>query len=130
MATAATRRSRGWQTQNAVARYLRENGFPHAESAGSGRSGSDVLGTPGVAFEVKSRRDLDPLAWLRQAAKGAVHGDVPAVVFRPDGMGLISIDSWPVLLRLEDFVVLLRAAGIAMEVPAAAEIVAVSADII
>lgn len=40
------------RTQLLVAQYLKENGWPFAESVGPGRSGADILGTPDVCIEV------------------------------------------------------------------------------
>lgn len=111
MATARTRKARGAQTQTAVANYFRNTIYPYAESAGAGRGGRDVLNTPRIAVEVKARRDLDPLAWLRQVQRASDTGDLPMVVFRPDGLGLVSVDSWPVLMTLADVVRLLKEAG-------------------
>lgn len=99
-----TRKSRGMETQNAVAAYFRENGWPNAQSAGSGRPGKDVLGVP-FACEVKGRRDLRLQAWLRQAEG---YGDLPFVVHRPDGMGLASVELWPASFRLKDAAEILR----------------------
>ena len=103
-----TRKSRGAETQRVVANYLAGHGWAYATDAGAGRSGSDILNVPGLAIEVKARRDYSPLAWLRQASGGA---GLPLCVHRPDGMGPASIESWPVTLRLSDAVTLLRAAG-------------------
>lgn len=108
MADNAARRHRGAQTQAAVALWFRGRGWPYAESTGSGRTGSDITGLPGLACEVKARRDFNPLAWLRQAAHGP---GVPFVVHRPDGMGPATVAEWPVTLRLADFTELLAAAG-------------------
>jgi hypothetical protein len=108
--TGRARRARGAQTQRIVAAFLAGHGWPYATDAGAGRQGRDVLGTPGLAFEVKGRRDLDLTGWLRQAATCA-GGDLPLVVHRPDGYGPARIADWPVTLRLEDAVALLRAAG-------------------
>ena len=108
--TSASRRQRAHQTEHAVADYLRTHGWPYAEAVGAGRSGRDVLGVPGIAVEVKARRDYSPLAWLRQVASTACD-DLPLVVARPDGMGPASVAAWPVTMRLADVVTLLRAAG-------------------
>jgi len=105
-----TRKQRGHDTQNLIAAVFALNGWPHAESAGAGRRGRDILGTPGVAVEVKARKDFSPLAWIRQAVAQA-EGDLPLVVCRPDGMGPASVDSWPVVMRLSDVLNLLNAAG-------------------
>ena len=108
MTAVASRKRRGSETQAAVAAWFAANGWPYAESAGAGRQGPDVTGIPGLACEVKARRDLNVLAWLRQAAAGK---GLPFVVHRPDGMGPAAVASWPVTLRLEDFTGLLHAAG-------------------
>jgi hypothetical protein len=106
--TSPHRRRRGAETQATVAAFLAANGWPYASDAGSGRQGADILNTPGLAWEVKGRRDFSPLAWIRQAA--GLPG-LPLVVHRPDGMGPATIADWPVTLRLADAVTLLRAAG-------------------
>lgn len=110
MATRATRKARGAETQNLAARWYRVNGWPFCESAGAGRVGRDLLNMPGLAGEVKARRDFSPLAWLRQAASNATT-DLPFVLFRPDGMGEATIGQWGILLTNEDFTNLLRDAG-------------------
>ena len=103
-----TRKRRGAETQTTVARWLAANGWPYAESTGAGRTGSDITGVPGLAIEVKARRDFTPLAWIRQASGNE---GLPLVIHRPDGMGPQSVSDWPVTLRLADFTQLLRAAG-------------------
>ena len=57
------RKHRGFRTQLLVAQYLAANGWPWAESAGAGRPGADITGTPDVAVEVKARADWSPLSW-------------------------------------------------------------------
>lgn len=108
MATAQSRKARGMQTQALVADYFRTHGWPYAQPAGAGRNGVDVTGTPGLAIEVKARREFKPEAWLRQA--GAQSG-LSFVVWRPDGVGPASIGRWSVMLRLDDLAELLRLAG-------------------
>jgi len=104
------RKERGNESQNLVAAQFRAAGFPHAESAGAGRPGRDVLGLLGLACEVKARRGFSPLAWIKQAEEKA-DGDLPFVVTRLDGQGPATVDEWPVLLRFGDFLELLSAAG-------------------
>ena len=105
---ADARKRRGAETQTTVATWFREHGWPYAESAGAGRTGNDITGVPGLAIEVKARRDFTPLAWLRQARTGK---GLPFVVFRPDGLGPAAIGSWGVLITLEEHTALLHAAG-------------------
>ena|SRR5207302_7539917 len=104
------RRRRGGDTQNAVARWFAGAGWRNAESAGAGRRGTDVTGMPGLHVEVKARRELEPMNWIRQAIRSA-DGDLPFVVWRPDGLGNGSIAHWPVMLTLGEFTLLLRRLG-------------------
>src|SRR5690348_3959728 len=103
------RKARGMRTQLLVANHLRSNGWPHATSAGAGRTGSDVLETPDIAVEVKARADLNPVGWLKQAA-AAADGRLPLVVFRPNGVGERPSD-YIAFMRFGDLVGLLREAG-------------------
>lgn len=102
------RKHRGMRTQLVVANYLRDHGFPFAESTGSSRSGSDVTGTPGLAIEVKARANFNPQEWVRQAARNP---GLPFVCFRPNMMGETTTEQWPCIVRLADLVTLLRLAG-------------------
>lgn len=103
-----SRKDRGMETQKLVTLWFRARGWPHAESAGSGRPGVDVLGMPGLAPEVKARRQLNLTAWLKQAK---AQPGLPFVVHRPDGYGEARLADWPVTMRLEDFTQLLHDAG-------------------
>lgn len=107
-----TRKQRAHDSETAVSQWFKQNGWPHAEPVGAGRAGSDVTGMPGLLVEVKARRDFRPVEWLRQHAKLELNiGQVPFVVWRPDGMGPASIGSWGVMMRLDDFTSLIREAG-------------------
>jgi hypothetical protein len=108
-------RARGNRLQNALAAYL-TRWYPHAESAGAGRNGTDVLGTPGVAWECKTasefKRDFRPAAWVKQAeqhawAMGACgQAVIPVVAYFPPGIGeqntanTLAIVPMHVLMRL------------------------------
>lgn len=101
------RKHRGYKTQKVVAEYLQANGWPFAESTGAGRSGSDITGTVGLAFEVKARSDLNPIGWVKQAEQNP---GLPIVVFRSNGQGENAGD-YLTMLRLSDLVELLHEAG-------------------
>lgn len=113
-----SRTRRGSQTVAIVATWMQGNGWPYAEPVGAGRNGSDITGIPGLACEVKARRELRLTPWLKQAATGA---GLPFVVHRPDGMGPAAVADWPVTMRLEDFTGLLHAAGYGTPAIAAGE---------
>jgi hypothetical protein len=106
-----SRKHRGYRSQKVVAEYLAKNGFPYAESTGAGRSGTDVTGTVGIDWEVKARKDFSPGAVIKQLKERHNGKDLPVAVLRLNGQGEQSITEWVTLLRLEDFVNLLREAG-------------------
>jgi hypothetical protein len=109
-------RDRGIRLQNALARYLTA-WWPSAESAGSGRPGSDILGTPGVVWECKTAREFRPAEWVRQArgharaAEESNVGDLPVTVYWPDGVGEGSPEAVMGILPLPELIELLVAAG-------------------
>lgn len=111
-------RARGLVLQNALARYLSQ-WWPSAESAGSGRQGSDILGTPGIVWECKTAREFRPLEWCRQAKRHALcqcectqpepctHGEIAVTIYWPDGIGERSADVAIAMMPLADMVGLL-----------------------
>lgn len=112
MATQASRKARGRQTEHIGADYLKVNGWPFAEPVGSSAPGCDITGTPGVGWEFKARRDLDLTGWLRQAVGNAQAKElVPILVFRPNGYGPASVGNWPAITTFAWQCQLLRAAG-------------------
>lgn len=106
-----SRKHRGYRSQKVVALYLNDNGFPYAESTGAGRSGTDITGTIGIDWEVKSRTGFNPSAAIKQLAERANGKDIGVVVLRLNGQGEKSVGDWCMLVRLEDGVNLLREAG-------------------
>ena len=106
-----SRKHRGYRSQKVVAMYLAENGFPYAESTGAGRPGTDITGTIGIDWEVKARKDFSPSATIKQLKDRHNGKDLPVAVLRLNGQGEANVSEWVTLLRLEDFVALLRDAG-------------------
>jgi hypothetical protein len=106
-----SRKHRGYRSQKVLAMYLAENGFPYAESAGAGRSGSDITGCIGVDWEVKARTGFNPSSAIAQLKERAKNGILGLVCLRLNGQGEQKIKDWVVVLRLEDAVNLLREAG-------------------
>ena len=78
------RKHRGYRTQKVVADYLKR-WYPYAESAGAGRTGSDVIGIP-FDIEVKARTGFDPLSAIRQL-KLRESDKLGIVVLRMNGQG-------------------------------------------
>lgn len=104
------RKHRGYATQRMVADYLRQHGWPHARSIGAGEAGADIVEVVDLDVEVKARRGFDPLAAMRQQAERN-DGRLPFAVLRMDGQGEATVGAWPVVIRLDRFVELLREAG-------------------
>jgi hypothetical protein len=106
-------RARGLSLQNALARYL-SAWWPYAESAGAGRPGSDVLGTPGIVWENKTAARFDPQAWVRQAKTHAItRAALPVTVYWPVGVGEGTPGAALAILPLPELVDLLVTAGYA-----------------
>lgn len=99
--TTQSRKHRGYATQRLVADRLRHL-FPHATARGAGEPGTDLLHTPGYAIEVKATSRGDLLAALRQAANNARDGELPVVVWRPNGYGPARVGDWVAVLTLDD----------------------------
>lgn len=91
------RRARGRETEYIAAEFWRPL-YPWAQPTGSSTPGVDILNTPGVKVEVKARRKFDPGVWLKQArGYSDVGGEVPVVMWRPDGSGPATVADWPVM---------------------------------
>jgi hypothetical protein len=114
-------RARGLDLQNALARYLRA-WFPHAESAGVGRNGTDVLGTPGITWECKTaanfKADFRPLEWVRQVTANLGQGNLPVVVYWPAGIGEKNAAAALSIIPLGDLMIVLEQAGYAVRTEA------------
>jgi len=106
-----TRKQRGRESEEIVAAYLRDHGFPHAERRPASLPGSDITGLVGMDVEVKARRGLDLGALMRQQEARCGAGTLAWAVVRPDGAGPATVARWPVVLPLAAMVDLLRAAG-------------------
>lgn len=123
-----SRKHRGYRSQKVFAEYIRDI-FSYAEPTGAGRQGRDILGTPGVWFELKARTGFNPLAALKQIEKeiGDAAGDFeeyydePAdrdlgiAVLRMNGQGEANIGEWVVCMRVDTLKELLKEAGYASE---------------
>ena len=107
----SSRIARGYESQRIVAEYFREHGFPYAQPAGSGRSGTDITGVIGVDVEVKARRGIQVSAAMKQLRERQQDGLLPVAVLRLDGQGPSHIDDWPAIVPLSVLLDLLKAAG-------------------
>tara|TARA_R100001463_G_scaffold60072_2_gene112458 strand:- start:977 stop:1321 length:345 start_codon:yes stop_codon:yes gene_type:complete len=58
---------------------------------------ADIVGIPGLHFEVKRYKRISSIDFLRQAERDAVNADLPIVVMREDGD-----TNWVVQLKLDN----------------------------
>jgi hypothetical protein len=105
------RKHRGYKSQDIVAKKLVEEGWPYAQSTGAGRSGTDVTGTIGIDWEVKAKKDFNPSAAIKQLKERSDGETLPVAVLRLNGQGPATVGDWPVVLRLDDLIRLLKEAG-------------------
>jgi hypothetical protein len=108
---ATHRVSRGRISQVWVAELVAARLGFDATSNPASLPGKDILNTPGLSIEVKATGEFDMLAALRQAAANAEPEDLPIAVYRPRGYGQEKLGQWPMFMRLEDGLDLLRRAG-------------------
>lgn len=100
----------GTRAETAVAKYLRANGFEHAERrALRGRQDAgDITGTPGVCWEVKggeqarSASHIDVDRWLLELDEETGHAgaDVGVLVLQRRGIGPQRAGLWTAALML------------------------------
>jgi hypothetical protein len=112
-----SRKHRGYRSQKVFAQYIRTL-FPYAEPTGAGRQGRDILGTPGVWFELKARTGFNPLAALKQIEKEKAEittADKGVAVLRMNGQGEANIGEWVVCMRVDTLTELLKEAGYGQE---------------
>ena len=97
-----SRKARGMKAQVHAADFLRAI-FPWVNTVSGAASGRDLKNTPGLAVEVKARRDFEPLAWLKQSKKNSDDDEMPIVIWQPDGYGPARMKEWPFMGHLGDF---------------------------
>ncbi len=107
----AGRRRKGATQELAVAKYLAANGLPHAERRGGGFGGSDIVGTPGITWEVKAQAGARLATWADQTeAARAAAGDTYGVLIAKRA-GTTDVGRWFAVLPMAQFMALLAEAG-------------------
>lgn len=80
-----------------AAQWFAAHGWPSCERRGRGFAGRELIGMPGLAVEVKSRRKLRMDEWLRQAMRNP-DGGLPFVISKPDGMAAARFQHFPMIM--------------------------------
>jgi Holliday junction resolvase len=98
-------RARGNRGELEVVNILKAHGYPaYRNFASGGYGGSDVIGLPGFAVEVKMVEALNIWKALAQSEEAASATETPTVVFRRNR------SRWYVALPFEDFLGLVEEA--------------------
>jgi hypothetical protein len=105
-------RGRGNRAPGWVADYLRP-WWPSVEPTPNSRKGRDLLGTPGVAWEIKTGAEWRPGAWLKQAEGYAAAGEVPVLLYLPPGFGERAVGETLSIVRTRLLMPVLVGAGYA-----------------
>ena len=107
----SSRRQRGRESEKCVADYLVRNGFKTAHVTSMAASGSDVLGIPGIDFEVKARSGLPISETMAQLKRRRKETGLGVGVLRLNGQGEKVVGDWVAILTFDDLIYLLQAAG-------------------
>ena len=107
MTASQHRKHRGMATQRIAADHLRPL-FPYVTPRGAGEAGTDLLHTPGWAFEIKATSRDPLLGALRQARANAADGELPAVIWRPNGLGAAGVGDWVAAMTLDTLTDVIR----------------------
>jgi hypothetical protein len=102
-------RGKGNRAPSWVADYV-QPWWPSAEATPNSRAGRDLLGTPGVAMEVKTGAEWRS-AWLKQAAKYAASGELAWLIWIPPGCGEAQVASAMVVIPLAEALVWAESSG-------------------
>lgn len=119
MVTRGKAKDKGTRGETGVVRYLRENGFPHAERSslkGVADTG-DITGTPGITWEVKCGEQakypsvLQVDRWMAELERERINAGIPAgmqvtigvLVMQRAGYAPSRAEQWNVCINLTTF---------------------------
>lgn len=93
---------KGKRGERELANLLREKGYTvqRTPQSGGAHIPGDLIGTPGLHWEVKRQETARYPEWLRQAIADCPRGKLPVVAHRRNG------EDWTVALPLEAFLLL------------------------
>jgi hypothetical protein len=88
--------------------------WPGCEKTPNSRPGRDILGTPGVAWEVKTGVEWRA-RWMVQALANTPPGELGIIAYLPPGCGAASVGDALAILPMRTMLPVLVAAGFAPE---------------
>jgi len=100
-------RQKGTAAETAVVKWLRANGWKDADRhplRGQADQG-DIKAINNTVLEVKNHRSYQIPAWLREveAEKQNAKAEFGAIIIKPNGIGLSSVDQWWAVMSVSDF---------------------------
>ena len=106
-----SRKQRGRQTELIFAEYLKQEGWIYAEATSASAAGTDITGVIGVDWELKAKKDFNPVAAMKQQTQRIKEGVIPIAVLRQNGQGEADIENWPACVPVSVMIQLLKEAG-------------------
>lgn len=106
-----SRKQRGRQTELIFAEYLKQEGWIYAEATSASAAGTDITGVIGVDWELKAKKDFNPVAAMKQQTQRIKEGVIPIAVLRQNGQGQTDVQNWPACVPVKVMVQLLKEAG-------------------
>lgn len=106
-------KQKGTAAETAVVKYLKENGFPHAERRalhGTLDKG-DITGCGPVVFEIKNHAKLDLAGWLKELEVEMINANVDTGAVIAKKRGTTNCGEWYAVLPTRVFIGLLKQAG-------------------
>lgn len=73
--------------------------------------GTDIIGTPGIDWEVKTANEFKPTGFVAQAKGRARRAEIPIVVYIPNGCGESNVEYSLAILPLHNLVAILDDGG-------------------
>lgn len=97
-------RQRGATTEREIANYLSDElGIAVKRKLGQARDSGEDISVPPFRIEVKRRKKLAVMDFMRQCETGSLETEIPVVIMRVDG------DTRPVvMMRLDQFIPMMR----------------------
>lgn len=108
---------KGTGAETAIVRFLREEGFPHAErrALNGAKDRGDIAGIPGLVIESKAGARCDLAEWVDEATVEQANDGADYGVVWHKRRGRTDPAAWFVTLTGAQFVRLLRSAGYGIE---------------
>lgn len=102
---------KGYKFMRSVCSYLTANGFPFATIRSKGQSGSDILETPGICWELKATQKTSLGVWVDQVQADADREGADIAVVVHKRRGTTDPSEQFATMDVETFTRLARAAG-------------------